>query len=304
MTKTKAGPIRADVLKSFVERVERLEEERKAIGSDVRDVYAEAKGVGYDVKTMKKIVQERRQDAADRDEQEALLDTYRHALGMPGATYRGVAEQLGVTKSKLHRLVPNESRGTSSEVPPVSTQTEREEPNAGLSSSTELGSPAVAAPLVSGLPLSPATAAAFKAPEPLITTETTDEQPAAAIADGEAAEVAIDAPAASGSPDAAPQVVEPTASQPAADDVRLRTPAPEGGVGAGTDFKEVAHDRGLAPEPEVARVVPPVTEPSLYQRITGAFRDPDDDDLAIPAHLRRGGGRKAQASQSEAKRTQ
>ena len=49
--KTKAGPISADRLKSFVERIEKLEEERKAIGGDIRDVYSEAKGVGYDVKT-------------------------------------------------------------------------------------------------------------------------------------------------------------------------------------------------------------------------------------------------------------
>jgi uncharacterized protein (UPF0335 family) len=76
------GPISADRLKSFVERIEKLEEERKAIGGDIRDVYSEAKGVGYDVKTMRKIVSLRKMDAADRDEQETLLDTYKHALGM------------------------------------------------------------------------------------------------------------------------------------------------------------------------------------------------------------------------------
>ena len=54
--KIKAGPISADRLKSFVERIEKLEEERKAIGGDIKDVYSEAKGVGYDVKTMRKIV--------------------------------------------------------------------------------------------------------------------------------------------------------------------------------------------------------------------------------------------------------
>ena len=54
--KTKAGPISADRLKSFVERIEKLEEERKAIGGDIRDVYSEAKGVGYDIKTMRKII--------------------------------------------------------------------------------------------------------------------------------------------------------------------------------------------------------------------------------------------------------
>ena len=80
--KTKAGPISAERLKSFVERIEKLEEERKAIGGDIRDIYSEAKGVGYDVKTMRKIVSLRRLDAADREEQETLLDTYKHALGM------------------------------------------------------------------------------------------------------------------------------------------------------------------------------------------------------------------------------
>ena len=80
--KTKAGPISADRLKSFVERIEKLEEERKAIGGDIKDVYSEAKGVGYDVKTMRKVVSLRQMDAADRAEQETLLDVYKHALGM------------------------------------------------------------------------------------------------------------------------------------------------------------------------------------------------------------------------------
>jgi uncharacterized protein (UPF0335 family) len=80
--KTKAGPISAERLKSFVERIEKLEEERHALGSDIRDVYSEAKGVGYDVKTMRKVVSLRKMDAADRAEQETLLDVYKHALGM------------------------------------------------------------------------------------------------------------------------------------------------------------------------------------------------------------------------------
>ena len=80
--KVKAGPVSADRLKSFVERVEKLEEERKAISGDIRDVYSEAKGVGYDVKTMRKIISIRKVDAAERDEQEQLLDVYKHALGM------------------------------------------------------------------------------------------------------------------------------------------------------------------------------------------------------------------------------
>ena len=71
-----------DHLKAFVERIEKLEEERQALGGDLRDIYSEAKGVGYDVKTMRKIVSLRKMDAADRDEQETLLDVYKHALGM------------------------------------------------------------------------------------------------------------------------------------------------------------------------------------------------------------------------------
>jgi uncharacterized protein (UPF0335 family) len=110
-SKVQAGPVNAERLKSFVERIERLEEERKAIGGDVKDVYSEAKGVGYDVKTMRQIVKERSQDPADRDEQETLLEVYRHALGM--GTYRSVAAQYGISKSKLHRLVPREENGTS-----------------------------------------------------------------------------------------------------------------------------------------------------------------------------------------------
>jgi uncharacterized protein (UPF0335 family) len=81
-SKVKAGPISADRLKSFIERIEKLEEERKAIGGDIKDVYAEAKGVGYDVATMRKIVALRAKDPADRAEAETLLDVYKHALGM------------------------------------------------------------------------------------------------------------------------------------------------------------------------------------------------------------------------------
>ncbi len=78
----KPGPISADRLKSFVERIEKLEEEKRAVQRDIDDVYAEAKGVGFNVDTMREIVALRGVDVADRDEQEALLDTYKHALGM------------------------------------------------------------------------------------------------------------------------------------------------------------------------------------------------------------------------------
>jgi uncharacterized protein (UPF0335 family) len=71
-----------DQLKAFIERVERLEEEKKTISDDIRDVYAEAKGNGYDVKALRTIVRLRKQDSDERKEQEAILETYMHALGM------------------------------------------------------------------------------------------------------------------------------------------------------------------------------------------------------------------------------
>ena len=71
-----------DQLRALVERIERLEEEKKAISEDIKEVYAEAKGGGFDVKTIRQVVRIRKIDANDRMEQEAILDTYMHALGM------------------------------------------------------------------------------------------------------------------------------------------------------------------------------------------------------------------------------
>jgi len=78
-------------LKSIVERIERLEEERKSIGDDIRDVYAEAKGNGYDVKALRAVIRLRKQDAAARAEHEAILETYMQALGMLSDTPLGQA---------------------------------------------------------------------------------------------------------------------------------------------------------------------------------------------------------------------
>lgn len=71
-----------DQLKSIIERIERLEEEKKIIADDIRDVYAEAKGNGYEVKALRIVVRMRKQDPDERREQEAVLETYMHALGM------------------------------------------------------------------------------------------------------------------------------------------------------------------------------------------------------------------------------
>lgn len=80
-----------DQIRSIVERVERLEEEKKALADDIRDVYAEAKGNGFDVKALRTIVRLRKQDADERREQEAILETYLHALGMLADTPLGQA---------------------------------------------------------------------------------------------------------------------------------------------------------------------------------------------------------------------
>ena len=77
-----AHQVAKDQLRSIVERVERLEEEKKTIADDIKDVYAEAKGNGFDVKVLRKVISLRKQDANERAEHEMTLDTYLHALGM------------------------------------------------------------------------------------------------------------------------------------------------------------------------------------------------------------------------------
>jgi uncharacterized protein (UPF0335 family) len=85
------GGVAAGQLRSFIERIERLEEEKKALADDIRDVYAEAKGSGFDVKVMREVVRLRRLDTAERQEREAILDLYLHALGMLADTPLGQA---------------------------------------------------------------------------------------------------------------------------------------------------------------------------------------------------------------------
>lgn len=74
--------VTADQLRLFIERIERLEEEKKGVADDIRDVYAEAKAMGYDVKIMRQIVRLRKMEPHDRKEMEILLDTYKSALGL------------------------------------------------------------------------------------------------------------------------------------------------------------------------------------------------------------------------------
>jgi len=84
MTKksTRVGGVAVDQLKSIIGRVEKLEEEKVGISADIRDVFAEAKGNGFDVKAIRTIIKMRKMDASEREEAETILDTYLHALGM------------------------------------------------------------------------------------------------------------------------------------------------------------------------------------------------------------------------------
>lgn len=76
------GTVAADRLRGFIERIEKLEEERQTLGADMREVYSEAKGAGFDTRTMRQVIRLRKMDQAERAELESLLDVYKDALGM------------------------------------------------------------------------------------------------------------------------------------------------------------------------------------------------------------------------------
>ena len=79
---TERGGVAGDQLRAYIERIERLEEEKAALAADVREVFAEAKGNGFDVKIMRQVLRLRKMDGDDRAEEEALLDIYKRAIGM------------------------------------------------------------------------------------------------------------------------------------------------------------------------------------------------------------------------------
>ena len=87
------GGVAGERLKSFIERIERLEEERRALGEDIKEVYAEAKGTGFEPKIMRQLIKIRKMDKDEHDEQESLLDLYKRALGMlPEGSQAAAAE--------------------------------------------------------------------------------------------------------------------------------------------------------------------------------------------------------------------
>ncbi|MEM6903475.1 MAG: DUF2312 domain-containing protein [Pseudomonadota bacterium] len=79
---TNVGGVSGDRLKSFIERIERLEEEKQGIAADIKEVYAEAKGVGFDTKILREVIKLRKMDSQDREEGQQLLDLYLSAIGM------------------------------------------------------------------------------------------------------------------------------------------------------------------------------------------------------------------------------
>ena len=88
------GGIAGAQLKSFIERIERLEEEKRALSGDIKEVYAEAKGTGFEPKIMRQIIKLRKMDKEEVDEEESLLDLYKRALGMaPGAEVEAQAAE-------------------------------------------------------------------------------------------------------------------------------------------------------------------------------------------------------------------
>lgn len=92
------GGVAADHLRSYIERIERLEEEKKGLADDIKEIFAEAKGTGFDVKAMRAILRLRKMDKADYQEQEYMIDLYKHALGMADdgpANDDGDEEQAG-----------------------------------------------------------------------------------------------------------------------------------------------------------------------------------------------------------------
>ncbi|WND01852.1 DUF2312 domain-containing protein [Temperatibacter marinus] len=91
------GGIAGEQLRSFIERIERLEEEKKGLAEDVKEVYAQAKATGFDPKIMRKVISLRKMDQADRQEQEALLDVYLHAIE-GGEQVRPTAEVVAINE--------------------------------------------------------------------------------------------------------------------------------------------------------------------------------------------------------------
>ena len=117
-------------LQSIVKRIESLEEEQRALGADKGDLYAEAKGAGYNVKALRKLIRERKEDTAQKAEIEAAMDAYRVELGMVAASVargeiseRNAAKESGFSASAIHRAAASLKKDAVSEAPHDDAQT-------------------------------------------------------------------------------------------------------------------------------------------------------------------------------------
>lgn len=269
-----AGPVVADRLKSFVERIERMIEEREAINADIKDIYTEAKGVGYDVKTMRKVVSLRAMDAADRAEQEALLDTYMHALGMvdridarlaAGERPAAVAAAEGVSRATAYRA----------------SQKRREEPKVENETPADADGVVIETVLPGGALV--AAESERPAPAPAITADvttdrdvrqdrTTESCGAAVVPSGKGLRIGIDPPNVPAQGDQRPAVrcgSDETDPLKAAE--RSNTPV-------------VPQD--LLPDARNMVEASPTPEMGAVGSDSDRVAEPSDDDLTTPAFLR------------------
>lgn len=131
-----AGTVAADHLRAFIERIERLEEEKRTIADDIKDIYAEAKGTGFDTKAIRTIIKLRKKDQAEREEEEAILDTYMAALGMLPLfdTDRSYADAKGDFVTTSNASV---SKASSAKTADFVTTPSASAPHTGLSSFPE-----------------------------------------------------------------------------------------------------------------------------------------------------------------------
>ncbi len=292
-SKVKAGPVAAGRLKSFVERIEKLREEKKAIGADERDVFAEAKGVGYDAPTIRWLLKEREMDAADRDERDALRDTYAHALGMAvsmvqveGLSLRQAEAATGVSKSSIQRAlaVPALSQSVEMTADDLGEITQTADldtlPGDGEASADERDASASSSPPTRAEIAQVANKVAINAGEVSIEAggsifaESANNESCGGV-EGHAGRLLA--------PNCQPGAGEQ--SQPGEtlkDRKAAGTPAmaASGTAGVESGPQDLSAE---APQKVGAGDPPPEGSPSLYQRITGAFHDP----LEFPPHLDR-----------------
>ena len=261
------GPVDPAKLKSYVERIERVEEAQREEAEAKRDIYTEVKSSGLNAKLVRQIVKERK--AKERDEAEqAELETYRAALGMPGATYRSVAEQFGIPKSTLQRRVPKTKNGTAPDHDPETGECKESSADAASASATHNSHHIGHA---EGAVAAPAALA-----DDTVTQGTNPETALQAGAPGNGTGTLVRSQLAPAVADSACGSTEGR-TQPA-----MRG-ADSSAVETGGATLAVSPQAGIKPGPQ--DLSPRVVESPLGPILTTA--PPDEDDLEFPAHLDR-----------------